>query len=971
VKLLRLKAEGFGPLRGDYTFDPERVAIVVDRNEAGKSSLLSAISAALYGLAADKRSHRVLTPLERWRPWEGETYRVELEFESEGSRYVVKRDFARGTVEVWNASGQEVAAEFREGKDEFPIGKRLLGLDAAEFEKCALVRQSELDLVVPGDEKVRRSATLNARLESAADTRGGDTSASEAVRVLAGALRKYHSQELGFEGTVEVAIQRLEAKRELLSSELRTLEHDLAQVAGPLEELARVADEERETNATLARLDGERRESLAAGVRQQLEEHTQRKTELDEFRAEAEALSASAHLPANADAELRETVTRIEGAQQNLDLLESRRRDAQAKERAELEASLQTMTAYAAAEPADADRCVTLAAELRRSADEERRLRDEAAGLRATLTGSDYEAVGRAQAITARFEPLSASQTQMLREQGRHAQTYQGEIAELEPMRATSSETLREIDSARGTRRLPGWFLVALGLAALFAAVVVMAIHGEARIWGALIAGGIAGAGAGAVLLTISARMRRDERETALRDLTDASRRLQQIRTLRAEGEVEVADLARGLGYRDAAELMRDWNEYVRLHEESAPALRAREQLDALETRRRETLDEARALLDRLGGGAADPSHLDRVAAAIRHLTAVRQRLVEVEKSWSWIDEERRVVEATAAGLKERAVRILQSAGLTYDPSRPWADHVAELGVRLKGGARHQTLLRDLIPQAEQRLLPETKVAELRRELAAIEYESDENVAVVPFKPADGAAPRTQFELEKEARTLRNGLELLQRKRVDLRLKVDEVCRKHALEHPEKTAVREAIEQALEQAKRFRRAVDMATETIQSVALDTHRRWADFLNQRVPQLLELVGARVEQLRFGDDLDFSVKLWNGQQISRGKAVLQLSAGARDQLHLAVRLAISEFLSRPGDPMPLLLDDVFATSDDERTRAGMRLLIEHFARHHQIIVVTCHRHRHEKLAVLDPDLYASGVQWLDAGAPTLAE
>ena len=188
MRLLRLKADGFGPLRGEYRFNPGRVTLVVDRNETGKSSLLAAIAAALYGLEADRRTHKVLTPLDRWRPWDGGSYRVEMDLESEGETYTVNRDFERGTVEVWNERGLEVTASFREGKDEFPVGKKLLGLDAAEFEKCALVRQGELDLVVPGDERARRASTLQARLESAADTRGGDTSSAEAVQVLQAAL---------------------------------------------------------------------------------------------------------------------------------------------------------------------------------------------------------------------------------------------------------------------------------------------------------------------------------------------------------------------------------------------------------------------------------------------------------------------------------------------------------------------------------------------------------------------------------------------------------------------------------------------------------------------------------------------------------------------------------------------------------------------------------------------------------------
>ena len=155
----------------------------------------------------------------------------------------------------------------------------------------------------------------------------------------------------------------------------------------------------------------------------------------------------------------------------------------------------------------------------------------------------------------------------------------------------------------------------------------------------------------------------------------------------------------------------------------------------------------------------------------------------------------------------------------------------------------------------------------------------------------------------------------------------------------------------------------VAFATIQETAVETHRRWAEWLNHRVVEILAGFGAQVEELRFGEDLDFSVKVWNGQQLARGKAALQLSAGARDQLWLAIRLAIAEFLSRREDPMPLLVDDPFVSSDDARARAGLRLLIGGLPARHQVVLVTCHRQRFEHLAALDPDLYEARVLRLE--------
>jgi hypothetical protein len=971
VKLLRIKVDGFGALRGEFMFDPGRVTLLVDDNERGKSTLLAAIAAALYGLADDKRTHRVLTPLDRWRPWEGGAYRVELEVENDGERLTITRDFERGTVAVWNAHGQEVTAEFKEGKDQYPVGRRLSGLDADEFAKCALVGQNELDGVVPADEKVRRDSTLHARLENAADTRVGDTNATEAMRVLEGAIRKYTCAEVESSGNVDTAIQRLELKRGTLETDLKSLEHDFSRIAGPLEELVRIGEEERAARDAMRGLDSERRESLAAEVRRQLAEDARHRAALDRHRAEARSLVSAAHLPPHAETEFRETVARHEEAERNLETLEARRNEELAREREGREAELAALAAYQHATAEDADRCVALASELRQVAEEDASMRTAVFTLRESLASQGHDPE-RIQELTARFASRSEAEQRLLRSHSDQALVYQTEVARLERTRTGGTEVLREIDALRHKWRMPGWFFVALGLATALAGGAVLALGGLQLLWTWLLLASSFLLITGLALLMVGERALGNERAEALAQLSDAQRRLGQMKMERNEAEVDLGELAFQMGFRDQVDLLREWSEYARLMGDSAPAFRAQERLAALEVRRKQAVESAAALLGPLGGGAAEPGELERVAQAIRQSLALRQRLADIGAGRSWMDEQRRVDAATVAGLKERAVRILQSAGLSYDPGRPWADHARELAECVQAQARHGLLADELIPDAERRVLPADKVAELENQLALIEAERPAGSLAggEATVPVAGAPGRTPLEIEAENRRLRESLDALQKRRTELRLEVEEVWRRYHQEHPERTAQRQRTEQALLRARRFKAAVELARDTIQSVATETHRRWAEFLNHRVTELLAAFGTRVEQLRFGDDLDFSVKLANGQQASRGKADLQLSTGAKDQLYLAVRLGISEYLSRGQSPLPLLLDDPFATSDDARARAGMRLLIEHFAPLHQIMVLTCHRRRYEALAELDPALYRERVQWLDLGTATNA-
>jgi uncharacterized protein YhaN len=72
------------------------------------------------------------------------------------------------------------------------------------------------------------------------------------------------------------------------------------------------------------------------------------------------------------------------------------------------------------------------------------------------------------------------------------------------------------------------------------------------------------------------------------------------------------------------------------------------------------------------------------------------------------------------------------------------------------------------------------------------------------------------------------------------------------------------------------------------------------------------------------------------------VEQLSNGTREQLFLAIRLAIvNDFTSR-GIELPMVLDDVIVNFDQLRTEAAVDTLIEFAANGQQILFFTCHLH-----------------------------
>lgn len=95
----------------------------------------------------------------------------------------------------------------------------------------------------------------------------------------------------------------------------------------------------------------------------------------------------------------------------------------------------------------------------------------------------------------------------------------------------------------------------------------------------------------------------------------------------------------------------------------------------------------------------------------------------------------------------------------------------------------------------------------------------------------------------------------------------------------------------------------------------------------------LTDERYQEIR----LDERFRASTGEGDGRMLDSLRLSSGTRDQLYLALRLAICDTLEQTRE-VPLILDDPFITSDDARTERGIELLRK-LGKGRQIILLTC--------------------------------
>ena len=73
----------------------------------------------------------------------------------------------------------------------------------------------------------------------------------------------------------------------------------------------------------------------------------------------------------------------------------------------------------------------------------------------------------------------------------------------------------------------------------------------------------------------------------------------------------------------------------------------------------------------------------------------------------------------------------------------------------------------------------------------------------------------------------------------------------------------------------------------------------------------------------------------------RRVDQLSRGTREQLFLAMRLALIEDRAREAETLPVLMDDILVNFDPERSYAAADAVLK-LARTHQVLFFTCHPH-----------------------------
>ncbi|MDY3280749.1 ATP-binding protein [Dysosmobacter sp.] len=237
-------------------------------------------------------------------------------------------------------------------------------------------------------------------------------------------------------------------------------------------------------------------------------------------------------------------------------------------------------------------------------------------------------------------------------------------------------------------------------------------------------------------------------------------------------------------------------------------------------------------------------------------------------------------------------------------------------------------LLRNAARQRRELTEAETAVREARLRLEL----TGRRIPAAPL-PSSVQPPRESEE------TLTARREELQRQLTDLRRQTDHLSGQIAAAgDPDVLAARaEQLECRIRQLSGEYDALALALEVLTAANADLQNRFSPALGRRAAEIFrQLTGGRYT----GVALDRAFRLSAepaGDTLYRDARLL--SAGALDQLYLAVRLAVCQLVLPEEKNIPLVLDDALANFDDARCAAALDWLRRE-AEHRQILLFTCH-------------------------------
>lgn len=142
----------------------------------------------------------------------------------------------------------------------------------------------------------------------------------------------------------------------------------------------------------------------------------------------------------------------------------------------------------------------------------------------------------------------------------------------------------------------------------------------------------------------------------------------------------------------------------------------------------------------------------------------------------------------------------------------------------------------------------------------------------------------------------------------------------------------------IEKENRFCESIDIASTVLQDAFAKVREGFGSALAKRTEEIFSsITNGKYKSVNVSKSFDISVE---ESDVFGTNSWQSLSDGTIDQAYFALRLTVSEFLSKDSEKLPLILDDPFDRYDDNRAEKAMEFL-KAYSKDSQAILFTCHK------------------------------
>lgn len=934
---------GFGSIIGEkIQFEKDKLNLVIEPNEFGKSTMAESVWAILYGLEYGQNSQ---ADKEAFKPWETQApYAGIIDLSVSDKNLRIIRNFDDGSFQVLDRDSQDdITSEYVDSDNTDSLGYRLTGMTRELFRNTCLLGQRHLD-----EHHAGGNLELRDDLKSLADSSKPGSTSISATDIIQEALNKYPCEQ-GLK-PIEEVIADLEYKKTGLINKIEALDNEKTEVSGWLSELSDIDIKLKGKSSGAMEVEFNNLKIKKIKLEEQREGFKDRKSSRDKIEQRLLELSTKTPLAEESLKSLREMWTRRESRIQDLTNLSQDSKPGQEEYELIEQQLSQNYPNFDKFQFEEVNIISTLAVSMYNL---RRELESDRHELQATTGTRLNNLIDSENALTNQEKGPTLSQEEL-----EEARSYSSLMVAFNEQLADSKKRLQEAEFSRGdieekqkSNRL-GNFAKGAGCFILMAACFMISNFDMPNV--------IKGFPVGIALLSLIVGFVLvgkgiNYKRFMFEELESAQNEEQKIKKVFKQSTTKVANLEStlstyatkaGLGTKEElVEMLQKASSVEELHDEQVSKenlIKTKEQqLKKLEADLTYYFDKIERKVEQVDSQRAMDLSQD-IKQYFEERTRLDEQFAEIKTTRKQMD----FLEAEVNDIEDQIRPLLDVSGLDQVSD---LDDLAQEIEELVSIVNEREGLNDELSKIEYDMSGYEQVVSSEVQLQAQITEINDQIAEMilqnpdlancpepdPDNPPTAVIPWGDSEEDKEA---------LRKSKEEITVKIRTQTSNRDSNYLPLTEELATLEHELVCAKRAKLALELAKSKLQESSSKTYEDWSIKLNESAAELVGELNGDFESLSFDSDLNITLKLKGMSEPLESKDIKRkLSTGVKEQVHWLARMALTRFLSKK-EALPIILDEPFSEADDDRFLKTMQFLIGSGINSNQIIILSCHKQRH---------------------------